>query len=237
MPSRWIPRVARSAGAPGCEPQAVTTHLWVLAAALGVTAPISWGALVRRDVLAERLTRPLVGLLLLGLAWSLHLEGAVDGSPALAPVLVALGLSLVGDLALLNATAGRYLLALAALTAATLAWVWSLLASSGGGGPPWLLVLAVPAVVLLHARVGREVVLHAGSQRLAVLVHELTLLVLVLVAAWRGDVLVLVGAALLTASAVVLGHDRFALERRWAPLASLVTFHLAQVLVVVGLYR
>ncbi|MCU1536398.1 MAG: hypothetical protein JWP82_749 [Humibacillus sp.] len=215
----------------------MTTHLWVLAAALGVTAPISWGALVRRDVLTERLTRPLVGLLLLGLAWSLHLEGAAEDSPALAPVLVALTLSLVGDLALLNATAGRFLVALLALTAASLAWGWSVLTAPGGGGLPWLVVPAVPAVVLLHARVGREVVRHAGSQRVPVLVHEVSLLALVLVAAWRGDLVVLAGAALLAASAAVLGHDRFALVRRWAPVASLVSFHLAQVLVVVGLYR
>ena len=67
----------------------MTTHLWVLAAALAVTGPISWGALVRRDLLAERLTRTLVGLLLLGLAWSLHLEEAVGGAPGLVPSHVA----------------------------------------------------------------------------------------------------------------------------------------------------
>jgi hypothetical protein len=215
----------------------VTTHLWVLAVALGVTAPISWGAFVRRDVLVERLTRPLVGLLLLGLAWSLHLEGAVDGAPGLAPVLVALALSLVGDLALLNATSGRFLLALGALTLADLAWGWSVTGAAGSWGRPWLLVLALPAVVLLHARAGRDVVLHSGSQRVPVLLHELSLLLLVLLAAWRGDALVLGGCALLAVSGAVLGHDRFVLERRWSPLGSLVTSHLAQVLVLVGLYR
>ncbi|MEO7448479.1 MAG: lysoplasmalogenase family protein [Humibacillus sp.] len=215
----------------------MTTHLWVLAAALGVTGPISWGALVRRDVLAERLTRPLVGLVLLGLAWSLHLEGAVDGAPGLVPVLVALSLSLVADLALLNATSGRFLVALLALGVANLAWGWSMVGAARAGGFPWLLLLALPAVVLVHARVGRQVVLHAGTQRMPVFLHELSLLGLVLVAAWRGDALVLGGCALLAVSGAVLGHDRFALERRWAPLAALVTSHLAQLLVVVGLYR
>ena len=69
------------------------------------------------------------------------------------------------------------------------------------------------------------------------LVHELSLLGLVLLAAWRGDALVLGGCALLAVSGAVLGHDRFVLQRRWAPLAALVTTHLAQLLVVVGLYR
>jgi hypothetical protein len=35
----------------------------------------------------------------------------------------------------------------------------------------------------------------------------------------------------------ILGHDRFVHERRWAPLTVIVTYHLAQVLIVVGLFR
>ena len=50
---------------------AVTTHLWVLAVALGVTALINWSSVVRGDVLVERLTKPLVIVLLMGIAGSL----------------------------------------------------------------------------------------------------------------------------------------------------------------------
>jgi len=236
----WIPRVVghvAPVGRLGCQPVRVTTHLWVLVVALGVTALINWGSVVRGDVLVERLTKPLFVVLLMGLAWSLDLEGAVPGSPSLLPVLVALGCSLVGDVALLNATAGRFLLGLGAFLLAHVAYVWALLETSGAGGFPWWLLLVLPAVALLHARVGRDIVRHAGDQRGPVLLYQLSLVALLLVAAWKGDWVVLLGCALFTASDTVLGHDRFVLERRWAPLVVIVTYHLAQVLIVVGLFR
>ena len=221
----------------GCQPVRVTTHLWVLVVALGVTALMSWGSVVRGDVVLERLSKPLYIVLLMGLAWSLHLEGAVPGSPRLMPVLVALGCSLIGDVALLNATVGRFLVGLAAFLMAHVAYVWALLGTSGGGGFPWWVLLVVPVVVLVHARVGRDIVRHAGNQRVPVLLYQLSLVALLLVAAWQGDWVVLLGCALLAASDTVLGYDRFVLERRWAPLVVVVTYHLAQALIVVGLFR
>ena len=104
-----------------CHPVAVTDHLWVLAVALGVTALMNWVSVVRGDVLVERLTKPLFILLLMGLAWSLDLEGKVPGAPGLLTVLVALALSLIGDIALLNATAGRFLVGLGAFLLAHVA--------------------------------------------------------------------------------------------------------------------
>jgi uncharacterized membrane protein YhhN len=216
---------------------AVTTHLWVLAVALGVTALINWGSVVRGDVVVERLTKPLVILLLMGLAWSLDWEGKAPGAPPLLPVMVALGLSLVGDVALLNATAGRFLVGLGAFLLAHVAYVWAILQTAGVVGFPWWLLAVVPGVVLLHATVGREIVRHAGSQRGAVLLYQFALFALMLAAAWTGDWVVLLGCALFTASDTVLGHDRFVVERRWAPLTVIATYHLAQVLIVVGLFR
>jgi uncharacterized membrane protein YhhN len=216
---------------------AVTTHLWVLAVALGVTALINWGSVVRGDVIVERLTKPLVILLLMGLAWSLEWEGTVPGPPALLPVMVALGLSLVGDVALLNATAGRFLVGLGAFLLAHVAYVWAILGTTGAGGFPWWLLLVVPGQLVLHATVGRDIVRHAGAQRGAVLLYQLALFALLLAAAWKGDVVVLLGCALFVTSDTVLGHDRFVRERRWAPLTVIVTYHLAQTLIVVGLFR
>jgi uncharacterized membrane protein YhhN len=216
---------------------AVTTHLWVLAVALGVTALINWSSVVRGDVLVERLTKPLVIVLLMGMAWSLDWEGAVAGAPELAPVLVALALSLVGDVALLNATATRFLVGLGSFLLAHVAYVWAILGTTGAGGFPWWLLLVVPALLALHATVGRDIVRHAGPQRGAVLLYQLALFALVLAAAWKGDPVVLLGCVLFLASDTVLGHDRFVRERRWAPLTVIVTYHLAQTLIVVGLFR
>jgi uncharacterized membrane protein YhhN len=216
---------------------AVTTHLWVLAVALGVTALINWSSVVRGDVLVERLTKPLVIVLLMGIAGSLDWEGAVPGAPDLLPVMVALALSLVGDVALLNATAGRFLVGLGCFLLAHVAYVWAILGTTGQSGFPWWLLLVVPALLVLHATVGRDIVRHAGAQRGPVLVYQLALFVLLVAAGWKGDPVVLLGCALFTASDTVLGHDRFVRERRWAPLTVIVTYHLAQTLIVVGLFR
>jgi uncharacterized membrane protein YhhN len=216
---------------------AVTTHLWVLAVALGVTALLNWSSVVRGDVLVERLTKPLVIAVLMGIAWSLDWEGAVPGAPPLTPVMAALAFSLVGDVALLHATATRFLVGLGSFLLAHVAYVWAILGTSGAGGFPWWLLPVAPGLLVLHARVGRDIVRHAGPQRGAVLLYQFALFALVLSAAWRGDPVVLLGCVLFTASDTILGHDRFVQERRWAPIAVIVTYHLAQTLIVVGLFR
>jgi uncharacterized membrane protein YhhN len=215
----------------------VTTHLWVISVALGVTALINWGSVLRGDRVVERITKPLVVLLLMGLAWSLYWEGRVPGSPPLLPVLVALAFCLVGDVALLHATETRFLVGLGAFLVGHVAYVWAILETAGVDGFPWPLVVAVPALVLLYARVGRDIVRHSGPQKGPVFVYQLVLFALVLTAAWKGDWLLLLGCAVFVASDTVLGHDRFVHERRWAPLTVIVTYHVAQTLIVVALFR
>ena len=215
----------------------MTTHLWVLSVALGVTALINWGSVLRGDYVVERITKPLVVLLLMGLAWSLYWEGRAPSSPPLLPVVVALALSLVGDVALLNATEARFIVGLGAFLAAHLAYVWALLEVPGPGGFPWWLLGIVPALVLLFARVGRRIVRYSGQQRGPVFIYQLVISALVVVAAVKGDWLVLLGCCVFAVSDSVLGHDRFVHERRWAPVTVIVTYHLAQTLIVVGLFR
>jgi uncharacterized membrane protein YhhN len=209
------------------------THLWVLAAALGLTAVLNWAAVARGDDVVERITKPTFMLLLGGLAWGL-VDAAPPGAPALAPVLAALGLSLVGDVALLNSTEGRFLLGLGSFLLAHVAWIWAI-ATSEGRGIPWWLLLAVPLIAVAHGRWGRHIVRHSGRQRGPVFLYLLALVALVLVAAWRGDPLVVAGAVLFLASDTILGHDRFVTERRWAPVQVMVSYHLAQVGLVLGL--
>ena len=221
----------------GWESGLVTTHLWVISVALGVTALINWGSVLRGEYVVERITKPLVVLLLMGLAWSLHWEGQTPAAPPLLPVVVALAFCLVGDVALLQSTETRFLVGLGAFLAAHLAYVWAILQTPGVAGFPWPLLAAVPALVLLHARLGRHIVRHSGAQRGPVFVYQLVLTVLVLVAAWKGDWLLLLGCAVFVTSDAVLGHDRFVHERRWAPLTVIVTYHVAQALIIVALFR
>lgn len=211
--------------------------MWVLSAALGVTALLNWGSVVRGDFAVERITKPTFMVLLIGLAWALYGEGRVDGAPSLTPILVALGLSLLGDIFLLRSTETRFLLGLGCFLLAHVAWIWAILESAGAAGFPWWLLAAVPVVALSYARFGRQIVRHAGAERGPVFVYELVLIALVLVAAWKGDWVVLLGAVVFLVSDTILGHDRFVQERRLAPLLVMVTYHAAQVLLVVGLLR
>lgn len=221
----------------GWDPVAVTNPVWVLSFALGVTAVLNWRSVALGDHAVERVTKPTFMVLLMGLSWALHGEGRVAGAPPLTPVLLALGLSLLGDIALLNATETRFMVGLACFLLAHVAWIWAILESSGPGGFPWLLLPTVPLLLVVLTRYGREVVRHAGPHRVPVFVYELVLVALALVAAWRGDWVVLLGSLVFLASDTILGHDRFVQERRWAPVAVMVTYHAAQVLLVVGLLR
>ena len=215
----------------------MTTHLWVLSVALGVTALITWGSVLRGDHVVERLAKPLFILLLAGIAWSLWWEGAVPGAPPLLPVLVALGCSLVGDIALLTATEARFLLGVGAFFVTHVAYIWAILQTPTAPGFPWWLLGALLVVLLLHARFGRDIVRLSGDQRGPVFVYQLVLFALLLVAAWKGDWVVLLGCFLFVVSDTLLGYDRFVVERRWAPVTVMVTYHAAQTLIVVGLYR
>ncbi|MEO7753018.1 MAG: lysoplasmalogenase family protein [Terracoccus sp.] len=215
----------------------MTTPVWVLLVSLAITSLINWVSVARGDLVVGRITTPTFMVLLLGLAWALHGEGRVPGAPTLPPVLLAVGLGLAGDLALLRATRGRYLLGLGAFVASYCAYGFAILESVGPYGFPWLLPPALLAFGVLFARWGRDVVRHAGPERLALFASQLVLGGLVAVAGWRGDEVVVVGALLLVVAATVVGHDRFVLERRWAPVQGVAVHHVAHVLVVVGLLR
>lgn len=207
----------------------------VLIGAIAVAAMLNWWSVARGDYTLERLTKPTVIVLLVGLAWSLGTDDRAVRAAALVPVLVALALSLVGDVLLLTATQVRFTLGLAAFLGAHLAYLWATVVGDHAGAHPWLLVLALPVIGVIHGRWGRDVVRHAGALRAAVLAYELALVLLVLVACVLARPVVALGALVFLVSDLVLGHDRFVLERRWAPVQVMVSYHLAQLLLVLGL--
>lgn len=215
----------------------MSTHVWLLSVALGITALLNWSAVLRDDYVVERITKPTFMLLLGGLAWSLYTDSPPAAAPHITPLLVALGLSLVGDLLLLTATEVRFRLGLLAFLAAHVTYVWTLLTVPGPGGFPWIVLPAVLVVLYMHGRFGRHVVRHAGRDRFPVFVYVIALATLLVVAAVKGDWVVVTGCFLFLLSDTILGHDRFVHERRWAPLGVITTYHAAQTLIVVGLLR
>jgi uncharacterized membrane protein YhhN len=213
----------------------VETQVWLLAVALGVTALLNWGAVAREDHAVERITKPTFLLLLIGLAWSLFTAAQPPDALEIVPLLAGLGLSLLRDVFLLHATVVRFRLGLLAFLGAHVAYVWTILTVPGPSGIPWLVLPTLLILVFAHGRWGRHVVRFAGPDRGAVFVYLLALGVLCVVAAVKGDAVLLAGCLLFVLSDTILGHDRFVLERRWAPVLVMLTYHAAQVLIVLGL--
>ena len=100
------------------------------------------------------------------------------------------------------------------------------------------LVLGVLALAaLVQGRVGREIIRRSGNTRVVTFLREASLLVLALVAAWRGDVLVLVGILLFAAGHLIGAHDRFVRVRKFAPVQAMAAYHCGLALTVVALLR
>ena len=202
-------------------------------AAVVVVAPLNWWLVAVRGRRREWVTKPLVLLLLLGTAWS---AGATDTAAGWW-LLAALALSLVGDVALLSDSEPRFILGLGSFLLAHLAFV---VAFAHLGMPRAdLALVGLALVVVLVLVVGRRVVPAAAREGGPALAGAVTAYMVVIavmvVAAWAtGHVLVVLGASVFMVSDAVLAMDRFLRTRRFGSLAVMVTCHLAQVLLVVG---
>jgi uncharacterized membrane protein YhhN len=211
----------------------------LLLAVFGAVAVLDWVAVQRRSKPLEYLAKPGCMVALVGAAVVLD-----PVEPSAQPwLVVALVLSLLGDVFLMLpgrqpgstgpdlfvAGLGSFLLAHLAYVAAF--WIDGV---DGAG----LLVGAV-LVVLLVGVVGRRVVAAVRASDEPGLAAPVTAYVAVISAmvasaAGTGDPRALVGAALFAGSDSLIAWDRFVRARPWAPMAIIVTYHLAQALLVVS---
>ncbi len=200
----------------------------VLAAALAL---VDWWAVAagRRGV--ERWAKPavLVALTLLAL---------VLGGPAsvLGWVVAALVLGLVGDVLLLGDSETRFLGGLAAFLLGHLAWLGAFVAI--GLDRPALAVvgLAVVAAALVAGRRILPAAARSGGRTLGAAVAAYMLVIgATAVLGWAtGSLLVGLGASLFVVSDTALALGRFVGERPWTRLTVIVTYHLAQAALLVG---
>lgn len=207
----------------------------VAAIALALVAALDWAAVQRQWVLVERVAKPLV---IVVLAWLAVTMGATDHDVGRF-LLVALGFSLVGDIFLLGKKTVDFTGGLVSFLVAHIAFVLAFLTL--GVEPRWALVgllIAVP----LSLTAGRRIVLaatHEGGAALGSAVTAYLVVIVAMVAAASGTALPLVflGALAFLLSDTVLALDRFVGPRSNARMLVIVTYHLGQVLMVVGALR
>lgn len=200
---------------------------WGLLGAAAVAAVADWIAVWRRPTATERVLKPLVVVLLVVAALALD---PADGAQR-AWFVAALVLSLAGDVFLLP-TVDRFVPGLASFLLAHVAYVAGF-AVAGAEVRPGLavLVLLVPVavrVVTAVARSDRALVVPVG-------VYIAVIATMVGFAIGHGDALGIAGALTFAASDSILALDRFDRHRRWMPTAVMVTYHVAQALLVASL--
>lgn len=219
---------------------------WVLLLALAGCAGTTWYAVATEDRELERMFKPTYLVVLLVLAWLLQLADSTSaaGAGVAVPVMAALTLSLVGDIALLPAgpvgeppdpvrEGRRFQVGLAAFLLAHLAYAVSYVRSGLSGSPfPWPVVAAPVLAGLVHQRWGRRIVRAAGSLRPAVLAYESVILGAWAVSLAVGPWLLVVGTTAFVASDLILAWGRFVHAARYGRVAVMVTYHCAQVLIV-----
>ena len=190
-----------------------------------------WGvsSVTRRAVV---IAKPATLLALIAVA---GLAGAGDSTPG-RWLLIGLALCLAGDVFLLSDGGSAFLGGLSAFLLGHLAYVVSFV-TLGLDQPAWGLIglMALVAVLL----VTRGVVPVAYREGGAVLAGAVTAYMVVIggmvVTAWMtGEWLVGLGAVTFMVSDAILALARFVRRARHADLAVMVTYHLGQVLITVG---
>ena len=197
--------------------------------AAGVAAVGNWVSVARHHQRGIYVSKPLTLLLMIGAAITLD----PVSSSMRAWFLVALAFSLAGDVFLMLPT-DAFIAGLASFLLAHVAYVVGINQSSDGH---WL--LAIP-VALVAAVLGNRLVrgIRAkGHPELVVPVaaYVLTILAMVSSAVASGNVVGAIGALLFMTSDALIGESRFVHARTWQPVAIMVTYHVAQGLLVLSL--
>ncbi|MBT9257881.1 lysoplasmalogenase [Phycicoccus sp. MAQZ13P-2] len=207
--------------------------LAVAAVLTAVVALADWWAVATRRHDLERWAKPavMVGLVAVALA-----GGALD-HPAGPALLVALVLGGVGDVLLLGDSEPRFVAGLAAFLVGHLAYV---LAFVRDGLDHPALAAAGAATVAVALVAGRRILPAAtrdgGAGLGAAVGVYMAVIAAMAVTGWAtGSPLVAAGVTLFVVSDTLLALDRFVTPRPGARLAVIVTYHLAQALIVAGI--
>ena len=211
----------------------MTGLAWILLVLAGAVAAVDWWSVGAERRRVEYVGKPLTLALLIAVAVALQPIDATVRSW----FVVGLAFSLAGDVFLVLRPDDLFMAGLASFLLGHLAYVAGLIQLPAS--PPWA---AVGAVVVLAAltTVGRPILAavrrgdHAGLT-MAVAAYMAVISAMVLAAFASAVALLIVGAVLFYASDATLAWNRFVDERRWGRLAVMVTYHLGQAGLVLGL--
>ncbi|MCU0311288.1 MAG: lysoplasmalogenase [Acidimicrobiales bacterium] len=196
-----------------------------------VVVALDWLAVATGRRPAELVLKPLAMVGLLGVAL------AIDASDPAArwAVVVAVVLSLVGDVCLM-VRRDLFVPGLAAFLLAHLAYIvaFVVVGAWGSGLLVGAAVVAV-AVVVVGPRILRGAAAESPALRVPVTAYLVAISAMVVLAFGTGSVTVVAGAVLFYLSDALIGWTRFVRDLERGRLAVMVTYHLGQILLVLGI--
>jgi uncharacterized membrane protein YhhN len=213
----------------GWDDRGVLILAW---SAVAVAAVVNWWGVATGTRSAVLVAKPLTLIALIAVA---ALAGAGDAAPG-RWLLVGLVLCLAGDVFLLGTGETSFLGGLTAFLLGHLAYIAAFV-TLGLDEPAWGLIGLMALIAVLLAT--RRVIPAAHREGGAVLAGAVTAYMLVIgamvITAWMtGEWVIGVGAMTFMVSDAILAVARFVERARSADLAVMVTYHLGQVLIVVG---
>lgn len=205
----------------------VSVTLLVLA---GIAAVGNWIAVARESDTGIYVCKPLTLALMIGSACTLD---PTTSDAVRVWFVVALVLSLLGDVFLMLPT-DAFVAGLSSFLLAHVAYIVGLNLESDGN---WWWAIPVAFVVgVLGTRLVRGIRRSGHPEMVGpVVAYVLTIAVMVASALASGNAVAAVGAVLFMISDSLIGESRFVQPRGWQPVAIMVTYHLAQALLVLSL--
>src|SRR4051812_42816413 len=207
---------------------------WILLVVAALGAVVDWVAVWRRPRWdrVETVLKPLVLVALIGVA--LVIDAADEGQRAW--FVAGLVLSLAGDVFLLP-TVDRFVPGLASFLLAHLAYLAGFVAAGRGDVPMAGVLVLLLGMSFVAVRVVRAVSTEHRDLLAPVLVYIAAIGWMLVAAWWHGAIVGIAGAGAFVVSDSILATERFVDQRRWMPLAVMVTYHVAQALLVLSLVR
>lgn len=210
------------------------TTSWLLLVGTAIVAAIDWWAVSGNRRSCEWFFKPFTMVVLAGVLWTLDLP---DG-PMRRWWTAALIASMIGDIFLIRERMSWFIPGVVAFLLAHVAYVAGFL-DRGVNVAPLLAGVALMAILLLS--LGPTILASAHAEHPALPfglgIYVLTIAVMVCCAWGSGSVLAAVGATLFAISDGVIGFTKFVQALPYQRLIIIVTYHVAQALLVLSLLQ